>query len=383
MSVLSLPPSMVPVRQRWQEERQDIELRSVFGSQILQPVPPVWATELEFDDRAEWLSGDIKALWMQLAGGNQLEAYDMARPAPLGTMRGTLTLVADVAQGATSMQLVAANNNLLTFPESLEQAAWGKSAMLPLAAGTDLAPDGTSTMETLVPTTSSAEHYVRRTLTNVAAGQELSSSFHVGAAGYTHARLRLVDASAPTNGFFATFDLSNGSTSQSNAGIGTVTARSMQSTPNGTFRIGVTGKVNNVSVTSVFADLFVLPAFTGTSIYAGNGTSGLKAWGGKIENGAQTDYGYGKTLLAGDLLGIGSGTKQQVVMVTQDATSTGQGNITVSFEHPLRNAFSAGQAVTWDKPKALFRMRQNRPGWDYERSRAKGLKLDLVESVYA
>jgi hypothetical protein len=109
----------------------------------------------------------------------------------------------------------------------------------------------------------------------------------------------------------------------------------------------------------------------------------VHVWGGKqINADVLTDYGFGLTLLAGDLLGIGSGSKQQVVMVTQDAVSTGQGNITVNFEHPLRNAFPAGATVIWDKPKALFRLRNNRPGWDYERSRAKNLKFDLVESVY-
>lgn len=90
-----------------------------------------------------------------------------------------------------------------------------------------------------------------------------------------------------------------------------------------------------------------------------------------------------KTLLAGDLLGLGTGTTQQVVMVTADATSNGSGVITVSIEPPLRNAFVATSAVTWDKPKALFRRTQSRAGWDYESVFASGFTLDLIEDVRA
>lgn len=88
-----------------------------------------------------------------------------------------------------------------------------------------------------------------------------------------------------------------------------------------------------------------------------------------------------KTLLAGDLLGLGSGTTQQVVMVTADATSDGSGVISVSIEPPLRNAFFATNAVTWDKPRALFRRTQSKAGWDYESVFASGFTLDLIEDV--
>lgn len=89
-----------------------------------------------------------------------------------------------------------------------------------------------------------------------------------------------------------------------------------------------------------------------------------------------------KTLLAGDLIGLGSGTTQQVVMVTSDATShVSTGVITVTIEPPLRNAFVATSAVTWDKPKALFRRTQSKAGWDYESVFASGFSLDLIEDT--
>jgi hypothetical protein len=87
----------------------------------------------------------------------------------------------------------------------------------------------------------------------------------------------------------------------------------------------------------------------------------------------------GKTLTAGDYLGVGSGLTQQVVMVTATATADGSGNITVTTEPPLRNAFTAGSAVTWDHPCALFRRKSSTAQWDYEPKIVSGLLLDLLE----
>jgi hypothetical protein len=87
------------------------------------------------------------------------------------------------------------------------------------------------------------------------------------------------------------------------------------------------------------------------------------------------------TLRAGDCLGVGSGLTQQVVMVLSDATADSSGNITVQIEPPLRNAFSAGAAVTWNKPCALFRRKTSATQWDYEPGIASGMMLDLLEDV--
>jgi len=88
-----------------------------------------------------------------------------------------------------------------------------------------------------------------------------------------------------------------------------------------------------------------------------------------------------KTLVAGDLLGLGTGTTQQVVMVTADATSNGSGVISVTVEPPLRNAHLISAAVTWDKPKALFRRAKSDARWEYANIAISGFSLDLIEDV--
>lgn len=72
----------------------------------------------------------------------------------------------------------------------------------------------------------------------------------------------------------------------------------------------------------------------------------------------------GKTLLAGDFLGVGSGLTQQVVMVCADALSNGSGVITVTTEPALRNSFASGAGVTWYRPCALFRRKDSAASWE-------------------
>jgi hypothetical protein len=76
----------------------------------------------------------------------------------------------------------------------------------------------------------------------------------------------------------------------------------------------------------------------------------------------------GKTLLAGDYLGLGTNGSTQVIFITANATADVNGVITITFEHPLRYSFAAGAAVTWNKPKALFRMSEDAPAWEYASS---------------
>lgn len=86
-----------------------------------------------------------------------------------------------------------------------------------------------------------------------------------------------------------------------------------------------------------------------------------------------------KTLLAGDLLGLGTGITQQVVMVTADATSDGVGVILLNIYPPLRNTFTLGAVVTWDKPKALFRATGSDFSWGTGGGLVTPRPLDLIE----
>ena len=199
MSVITFPESLKVARCSWGQQRNDVAFRSGFGAQSVELSSPLWVVTLEASPGRERDGGGWQALGMQLRGQTvQLELWNHARPVPLGTMRGTMTLNSAAAQGATTLSIVA------------------------------------------------------------------------------------------------------------------------------------TGQAS-------------------------------------------------KTLLQGDFLGIGDGLTQQVVMVVSDATSDGSGIISVTVEPGLRNAFLSGEAVTWDKPKALFRRVNSKFGWQNYAAVVEGFTLDLLE----
>ena len=113
------------------------------------------------------------------------------------------------------------------------------------------------------------------------------------------------------------------------------------------------------------------------------GTMTLHAAITKGDTSMQIDGGVdqaGKTLLAGDYIGFGSGSTQQVVMVTDPSTADGNGIVTVNFRPSARNNISSGSDVVWDKPKVLFRCQETPAKWTYKPGRLiDGITLNLIE----
>lgn len=204
MSVIALPSGLKIASMHWEQIRNDLEFRSIFGAQVLEASAPLWGVSLVAAPLKESGGGTWQALLMQLRGkSNQLSLHNVVRPVPLGTMRGTMVLNTAAAQGATTLGIISAGETT-------------------------------------------------------------------------------------------------------------------------------------------------------------------------------------KTLLKGDLLGLGSGATQQVVMVVADATSNGSGVISATIEPPLRNAHSGGAAVTWNAPTALFRCREAPAKWDYQPGLiVSGFALNLIEDVRA
>lgn len=92
----------------------------------------------------------------------------------------------------------------------------------------------------------------------------------------------------------------------------------------------------------------------------------------------------GKTFLPGDMIAIGSGLgTSQLVMITATATADGAGDVTVTFEPSMRTGFTAGAAITYDKPLAYFRLQGISSEWGYVATGVTGvtgLSMDLLET---
>lgn len=84
------------------------------------------------------------------------------------------------------------------------------------------------------------------------------------------------------------------------------------------------------------------------------------------------------TILEGDMLQIGTGLgTSQLVMAVADGTHAG-----VTFEPPARVAFSSGVGVTWDHPRAYFRLSTDASSWTYGPAGrvVTGMSFDLLET---
>lgn len=84
----------------------------------------------------------------------------------------------------------------------------------------------------------------------------------------------------------------------------------------------------------------------------------------------------GKTVKAGDMLGVGG----LLLQVQTDATADGSGVLTVPIINRLRSALSSGAAVTWDKPTATFRKLSD-TGVLYREGLADEIQVVLGEAI--
>src|SRR5687768_11276964 len=108
MSIITFPATLKVARSSWAQQRNDVSFRSGFGAQSVELSVPLWSVMLEATPGLESNGGGWQALGMQLRGQtNQLALWNHARPVPRGSMRGTMTLNASAAQGATTLSIIA------------------------------------------------------------------------------------------------------------------------------------------------------------------------------------------------------------------------------------------------------------------------------------
>jgi len=172
-----------------------------------------------------------------------------------------------------------ASENLLLDSEVLEDTASGSDwANLDVTVSNNSvdAPDGNTTADTITEDATTAIHRVRQTLSLTAGTYTLSAFFK--AKDRTTAGIGLYDGSAYVAR--ASFNLSTGAVDTVNQGTA-----SIRDYGNGWYRCSVTGAIAG-SVTA-FAELFI----NQVTSYAGDGTSGIYAWGAQLEEiGCATSY---------------------------------------------------------------------------------------------
>ena len=196
------------------------------------------------------------------------------------TSAGALTAFAsgELRRTDKGVLIEGARTNLCLQSQTFDNAAWTKDNGATVADQT-VAPDGTTTADTFVPTAISAQHRFIASNVTVTSAATYAMSYYVKPNGYTKVAIR----EGVGTGAYAAFSLS-GAGSVLDAGTGT---GSVEALANGWYRITL---VSAASGTTFRGDLWVLdPSYTSgivTGSWTANGTSGIYAWGAQLELGA-------------------------------------------------------------------------------------------------
>jgi len=295
--------------------------------------------------------------------------------------------------------IAAARRNLLTYTEQFSNAAWTKTRST-IAIDSIVAPDGTTTADTLIEDTSSSTHLITRTL-SYTAGVTYTYSIYVKAQSTRNIRLDF-----PTTPFGGTsagfFDATTGAVTSVNG----VTATSTN-VGNGWYRFSITKTATVTGSGTIFA--YLISGATTVS-YTGDGVSGVYIWGAQVEEGSSASAyqgvvdafgplvnGAGQTgntlnidgcspntigwFAPGDYiqLGTGSGTQLYKVLTRVDTNNSGQA--TLDIWPNLRSSPADNAPVVFTDTKGRFRLKDNIAQWQINEISSYGITFDCVEAL--
>ena len=164
-------------------------------------------------------------------------------------------------------------HNLVLRSEEFDNAAW-VSVNSTITADAAASPDGSTTADLFVPSTSNVSNHIVRQSVTLAAAKHTWSVF-AKAAGYDWVRLVHVDGDVAT--YSAYFDLANGTVGTVDAGA----TATIQDFGNGWYKCSVTPDAAGSA--SPAQNQFVYAATDDADhIFAGDGTSGVYLWGAHL-----------------------------------------------------------------------------------------------------
>lgn len=253
----------------------------------------------------------------------------------VGTYVGSDGLVKTTAVGQPRIDADGLNRDSARFnnvlkSEQFDDATWTKSNTT-VSANADVAPDGNSTADKLIPTTAVANHVVSQSNLSVILAEEYEYSCFFKADGYGWVRVSIGGGFA-TN--YAFFDLTTGA-------IGTVAGQTdvkITQYPNGWWR--VSGHVAaNATTTAANVAIYLLNADSFTA-FGGDGVSGILTWG--------FQFTPTNLIVNGSALDTGSWAKTRVTVtpnlasVAPDGTTTAEGIVptTEVNNHFIAQTFS-------------------------------------------
>jgi len=183
----------------------------------------------------------------------------------------TRTTTATYYDGVTTAK---AEENLLTYSQEFDNAAWSK-ADAAVTANATTAPDGTSTADSMIPSATNAEHNIGQSI-NYSSGS-IIGSIYAKANGYNYLQIN--------SGFdtsYVNFDITSGSASVT-ATSGANISGSIQDAGNGWYRCIVTYTPSLTGSQLLRFNIVNSGTAARRAAFLANGTSGVYLWGAQLE----------------------------------------------------------------------------------------------------
>ena len=177
--------------------------------------------------------------------------------------------------------------NLLIYTDSFDNVNWGKGSVS-ITANSTTAPDGTIVADTIVEnTTPSSYHFINQSFNKTATANTYTYSIYAKDAGRSGLGLR-IDNNAGS-GAVVTYNVATGATILGAGTYGSFTGASSNilSVGNGWYRISLTA-TTDASTTVAFVQNYLHSIPAGTTVYTGDGISGIYIWGAQIEQNSTT-----------------------------------------------------------------------------------------------
>ena len=225
-------------------------------------------------------------LWLPMQEGAGTTAYDGSGNGNHGTISGA-TYVNGVGAPVAQTAVIDWNKgtNLFPYSEDLSDSQWFKPAGITYAVDQTTAPDGRTTADKIIESTTTAEHMVYGSHTT-SAYTDYTASVYIkdNTRGFCFVQIA-PNAADTTKRYTIVVDLSNGSVTDT-AGNSTDASYDISDAGNGWYRISVTRP--HTAASSIFIVYGLSDSGTPTydaqfePTYTGDGTSSLYVWGASL-----------------------------------------------------------------------------------------------------
>jgi hypothetical protein len=300
-------------------------------------------------------AGPREAFLMSLAStGDWVRLGHFLRPQPQGDMRGATVVQQDAAAGARSIRIAKAITpvNLLTATQSFDSTDdWNQNAALTVTPNTHARPNAaTVSADSLTDASTTQTGNLTQSVAIPTTVETYTASIYVrktsGGTSPTFAIQLTLSGGTGTPTVILRIDTDDGTILDGTGGS--------VSSGDGLYWLVDTSITNSSGHNSLTVRFDPARGFHGSAVTDVTATGTAVVWGAQLERGAtRSEYDGTPALVGGDVVGVGS---QLLITAYAGASQFSLPYLSMPLALPLRQAITAGTAVTWDKPVGTFQL---------------------------